>query len=459
MTEAGTHSPPVRYLASAGVGIGALWFALTVDERITDPLALVLVGYVVVANLLAVRFRGTLWVSASFTFSMLAVVELGPAAAFAIVAAGELATWAIERYRPTAAAINLCGAGLPNLAAGTLFEAIGPANRGGLTLVAVLALVATFALALNFVLVRTLTSLEGDGRLHLTFGVPRELRIPFAINLGLTVVFATLALRSPLALVCAGVLLAAVALREMLTLTAATLREKAQRTDMSIGLVDGLIGTLAERDPGAAHHAAAVARYARDIARARGMDEQVCEAAHSAGLLHDIGTIALPDFVASGRRDLEYSDWAVIRRHPELGATMISGLGEVAEAVRCHHERPDGRGYPRGLTAEEIPPLASIVAVAEVYDTLTRDDGAAKSSFEALYELRRVAGEQLCPDSVEALADTLAGRAVADRHASGITIEHELAAHRETAATESDETAGTSRVRLRPSLAPPRGAA
>lgn len=433
MKEAGSHPLPARYLAIAGVGLGALWFALVVDERITDPLVPILAGYVVVGNLLDVRFQDRLWVSAAFTFSMLAVVQLGPAAAFAIVAVGELASWGVGRYRATAAAINVTGAGLPNLVAGTLFEAFAPGDRAGVGLFAVLFLAATSALALNFVIVRALTSAEADGRLRLQLGVPRELRVPFGVNLGLTVIFAALAQRSAVALICAGVLLAGVALREMLTLTATGLRERARRTDLSIGLVDGLVGTLAERDPAAAHHGAAVARYARDIARASGMDEHTCEAAHASGLLHDIGMIALPDSVGAGRV-LDYEDWGLIRRHPELGAAMISGLGEVAEAVRCHHERPDGLGYPCGLTAEEIPPLAAIVAVAEVYATLTSGQAPARSSFEALCELRRAAGAQLVPEYVEALAGTLAGLAAADRDASRITVEQELDAHRRVVA-------------------------
>ena len=69
----------------------------------------------------------------------------------------------------------------------------------------------------------------------------------------------------------------------------------------------------------------------------------------------------------------------------------------MAEIVRAHHERIDGRGYPRGLTGEEIPAIARIVAVAEVYDTLTAPDTyrTPMNSFEALNELRRVAGSQL----------------------------------------------------------------
>ena len=85
--------------------------------------------------------------------------------------------------------------------------------------------------------------------------------------------------------------------------------------------------------------------------------------------------------------------------------------GPVAEIVLRHHERVDGRGYPSGLNGDEIPEIAKIVAVAEVYDTLTAPDTyrTRMSSFEALSELRRVSGSQLDARFVEALAELLTG--------------------------------------------------
>ena len=94
---------------------------------------------------------------------------------------------------------------------------------------------------------------------------------------------------------------------------------------------------------------------------------------------------------------LDEADWRAIRRHPEIGADLLQDIGvygPVAEIVEAHHERVDGRGYPAGLTGDEIPDLAKIVAVAEVYDTLTAPDTyrTPMTSFEALNELRRVVG-------------------------------------------------------------------
>jgi len=185
------------------------------------------------------------------------------------------------------------------------------------------------------------------------------------------------------------------------------------------------------RDSRAARHAAAVAAFSRDIADSVGMSAQDCELAHTAGLLHDIGRFGLSDRVMERGRTLTEQDWVMIRRHPEMGADLLRDLGvygPVAEIVKAHHERIDGRGYPAGLRGDDIPEIARIVAVAEVYDTLTADDTyrTPVSSFEALTELRRVAGTQLDGRYVEALAELLAGRSVDYRHADRADFDSEL---------------------------------
>src|SRR6202012_1723499 len=114
-------------------------------------------------------------------------------------------------------------------------------------------------------------------------------------------------------------------------------------------------------------------------------------------------------------RTLTDEDWVAIQRHPELGADMLQDLGmygPIAEIVLTHHERIDGRGYPRGLPGEEIPAIAKIIAVAEVYDPLTAADTyrTRMSSFEALRELRRVAGSPLDAKYVEGLVGLMSGR-------------------------------------------------
>jgi HD-GYP domain-containing protein (c-di-GMP phosphodiesterase class II) len=125
------------------------------------------------------------------------------------------------------------------------------------------------------------------------------------------------------------------------------------------------------------------------------------------------------------------ADWVAIQRVPELGADMLKNLeiyGPVAEIILAHHERLDGRGYPKQLTEAEIPEIAKIIAVAEVYDTLTASDTyrTRMSSFEAMHELRRVAGTQLDAGYVEVLASLLSGEGVEYRHADKADFDSEL---------------------------------
>jgi HD-GYP domain-containing protein (c-di-GMP phosphodiesterase class II) len=121
----------------------------------------------------------------------------------------------------------------------------------------------------------------------------------------------------------------------------------------------------------------------------------------------------------------------MLRLHPAYSRDVLAGINGLEEAagwVVAHHERIDGRGYPDGLPGDEIPELAKIVAVAEVYDTLTADDTyrTPVSSFEALTELRRVSGSQLEGRYVEALAELLSGRGVDYRHADRADFDEEL---------------------------------
>jgi putative nucleotidyltransferase with HDIG domain len=166
------------------------------------------------------------------------------------------------------------------------------------------------------------------------------------------------------------------------------------------GMLALLLETLTLRDPSAARHAAAVARYAHGLARAAGLDQRECAIVHTAGLLHDIGKQALPDHLLLGRAELRGDERRLIERHPADGARVllrVEGLGEVATAVLAHHERVDGHGYPDGLSGDDIPIVARILAVAEVYDALTAPDSyrTPLSAAAAEEELRRVAGTQL----------------------------------------------------------------
>ena len=174
---------------------------------------------------------------------------------------------------------------------------------------------------------------------------------------------------------------------------------------LQLGVLTTLVETLALRDRMTARHAAAVARYSRALAREAGCSDAEQDLIHTAGLLHDIGKFALPDRILHAEV-LSDEDWAVIRRHPQDGATLVGrldGYGPVADAILYHHERVDGSGYPAGLIGSEIPLASRILAICSTYDTLTARETyrSPMTPQDAIAELRKVAGRQLDAELVE----------------------------------------------------------
>jgi HD-GYP domain-containing protein (c-di-GMP phosphodiesterase class II) len=155
-----------------------------------------------------------------------------------------------------------------------------------------------------------------------------------------------------------------------------------------------------------------VAELAASIAAAVGLPEAVVMRCRLAGWLHDLGKIAIPDAILTKAGPLDESEWAVMRTHAEIGESIlrrIAGLSDAAAAVRHHHERFDGSGYPDGLAGEEIPVEARIVACADTYSAITVDRvyRAARSASEAIEELQACAGVQLDPNVVDAAVSVL----------------------------------------------------
>lgn len=427
-------NPPSLALAALGCTGALLWCALMADERVVDPLTFLLAAGAVVANLLSVRFEGRLFVSASFTCTSVGFAVLGPTAAFAIAAVGELGAFVFARLRPYPQLVNILAAGIPALAAGTVFEAVAPSPDDPLVFMLALAPVTVGALVLSFVIATVLIAPSLNEGLRSARHPPSPFApallwaVPVAAGVAyVSVHVQTLGLLS-LVLLLLGV-------TYMLQLVAA---QRQQRLDHSLAgheVVAGMLRALRQRDEESARHAAAVAKWAQEIAIAAGLDERDARDAHAAGLLHDLGRLALSDVALGAEGTLSEREWQAIKRHPHAGADMLRNVGvedAVADAVAAHHERPDGRGYPLGLAGDDIPLLARVVAVAEVYDTLTAGTTyrPSMSSFQALTELRRVSGTQLDARFVEALAGLLAHRPMAERHATTVDLDAELALKR-----------------------------
>jgi putative nucleotidyltransferase with HDIG domain len=235
-----------------------------------------------------------------------------------------------------------------------------------------------------------------------------------------------------------------------------------QLASFQVGILSALLRTLDLRDQMTARHSAAVARYSQAIAKRAGYSEQEAELVHIAALLHDIGKFILPDRILKADVPLTNEDWMLIRRHPQQGARVVGsldGYGPVAEVILAHHERIDGKGYPRGLKGSEIPELARIISVADTYDVMTARDSyrSPVSTFEAMKELRRVAGTQLEPRFVAIFIQLLEGRDVDFYPEEAADFERELALEARIAET-ANPVVSVSRFRV-PAAASDRQAA
>jgi len=171
-----------------------------------------------------------------------------------------------------------------------------------------------------------------------------------------------------------------------------------------ISSVIGLAEELDIRDTGAPGHCYLVGRYSELMARELGFEADHVERIRLAGLVHDIGKTGVSDRLMSKSGPLDPDEWRSIRTHPEIGARLLAHpeFEDLRAWVLAHHERPDGKGYPHGLTGEEIPIEARVIAVADAYEAMTseRSYRSALGEEVALAELRAGAGTQFDADVV-----------------------------------------------------------
>ncbi len=170
------------------------------------------------------------------------------------------------------------------------------------------------------------------------------------------------------------------------------------------------LGRAAEyKDNETGLHVMRMSHYARAIAGALGWPEADCDLLLNAAPMHDVGKIGIPDHILRKPSPLDEAEWAVMRRHPEIGASIIgSGGGLLLDTAYTialtHHERWDGGGYPEGLAGEDIPLVGRVAAVADVFDALTsgRPYKAAWALDKALDIMREESGHHFDPQLVEA---------------------------------------------------------
>jgi putative nucleotidyltransferase with HDIG domain len=402
-------------LAEAVVLVGSICVAvLTSRAQDWSPLTLValLLALALVGQRLTVEIRGQR-LTAAFVAWVLAMSLLGPAPAALFGIAITAATSATRRLPLTSWLTNLSTVAAFTVAGGLMIRVLignvhDPSNLHATQSVEFgLIVFAVFMVtnALNFILIALDNWILEGRRLY------RQIRDLFMPILPGQVAAGALAAILAVAYTNLGfpALLGSVIVLVIFQSLAVALLRSEDRADqlearsmhlasLQLGVLVTLVETLALRDRMTARHAAAVARYARGLAREAGCDEEEQEVAHTAGLLHDIGKFALPDRILNAEV-LSDEDWALIRRHPQDGATLVGrldGYGPIADAILYHHEHVDGSGYPAGLIGNEIPLVSRILAICSAYDTMTSRDSyqSPKTPRDAMAELRRMAGRQ-----------------------------------------------------------------
>ena len=149
---------------------------------------------------------------------------------------------------------------------------------------------------------------------------------------------------------------------------------KNETKNLSVEVMEALANTIDAKDKYTNGHSIRVAKYSRMISLKMGLPEETCENIYYMGLLHDIGKIGVPNEIINKPSRLNDEEYEIIKTHPVIGYDILSKIKskpELLKGARWHHERFDGKGYPDGLSGEDIPLEARIIAVADAYDAMT----------------------------------------------------------------------------------------
>lgn len=376
------------WVAALGLGATAMIFALaaagyTIDQPVAFAvLALVAVGL----ERQSIRLSPQLEVSVASLVYIFTAVVFGPLAGVLIAVAGLLVvlprrdveqpvlrwiTWT------SASALSIGGAGLTAV---VILDALGHSFLGLFAAVSGALAIESF---LDIVLTSTTMWIRGSGSWVGTVG-----------SLGPALVF-SVPLHAPMVAVLtyaytdispwSVVLFAApaIAAQKLLLLyrrqredTEALGIANARLTAANLSFATALVATLDARDRYTAGHSAAVAVYARDIAKRMALPQRDQDLAHLCGLVHDVGKIGLPAGLLEKPGALSLEERRQMEQHSVIGERILKNVhdyAEIAAIVRHHHERVDGNGYPDGLVHDEIPLLARVIAVADAYNAMTSD--------------------------------------------------------------------------------------
>ncbi|MBI3049470.1 MAG: HD-GYP domain-containing protein [Acidobacteria bacterium] len=219
--------------------------------------------------------------------------------------------------------------------------------------------------------------------------------------------------------------------QEQLAAIATLAENPTLKAALDVGAIRALAAAPDARDPYTAGHSERVSALSVLMGRQMLLGAEKLEILRLGALLHDVGKIGVSDEVLRKPGVLTSEEFEQLKRHPALGARILRQvpfLTPHVPIVELHHERPDGGGYPFGLRGDEIPVAARIVHVADAFDAITsaRAYRPARGAAEALAELRRHAGTQFDPASVDALAAVLPEVGVASEPARQELLDHQM---------------------------------
>ena len=188
------------------------------------------------------------------------------------------------------------------------------------------------------------------------------------------------------------------------------LSDKVEKT--YIDIVTTLTDAIEARDNYTSEHSDRIVLLAKETARIFEKDDAFLECLLFSAMLHDVGKIGVPDHILNKPTSLTKEERAVIETHPIIGEKIVSnieGLKDVASIIRSHHEKFDGTGYPDGLSGEEIPLAARIIAVVDVYTAIIdkRPYKTAKSSSDAIQIIIKKSGKHFDPQVVDAFLSAI----------------------------------------------------
>jgi putative nucleotidyltransferase with HDIG domain len=332
-----------------------------------------------VAERQAVRVSTNVEMTVSFLPFVFTAVAFGPSAAFVVGAASNLAVlrppylrWAV--YTPARA---LTGA-MTGVAA-TAFAATDHHGFGSIVLATTAAGIVNFGADIFFNTTTLITRRSASPTSFISAAGPfLLLALPLYVPVVALMVYGY---RNYSFWMAATFLVPAVALQRLVHLyqeqreaTYALADANHRLEQASLSFAAGLVATLDARDRYTAGHSAAVAIYARDIAKRLGLSAREQQLAHLAGLVHDIGKIGLPPGLLEKPGSLNLDERRQMEQHSVIGERIlrkIDDYSEIAKIVRHHHERIDGEGYPDRLVGNDIPLLSRIITVADAYNAMT----------------------------------------------------------------------------------------